>query len=117
MSNTAPRRRRDTSGQDDLAKTRVTGSETCRPMSAKGQQIDHAAQPVYGSSRGRNRVVSGVRLDDQRQRRLADGQCRRQEGRNRDVALANGNETARRIGVVLDMQHIGERQQPRQISR
>jgi len=55
-------------------------------------------------------------LDCQRQGRLAVGQRRRQQGRDRDISLANSNETARRVGVVLDMQDISEGQQPREIS-
>ena len=56
-----------------------------------------------------------MRFDCQRQGRLASGQRRSQQGRNRDISLANGDETARRIGVVLDVQDIGEGQQPSEI--
>ena len=57
-----------------------------------------------------------MRFDRQRQGRLAGGQRRSQQGRDRDISLANGDETARRVGVVLDVQDIGEGQQPREIS-
>ena len=56
-----------------------------------------------------------MRFDCQRQRRLADGERRSQQVRDRDISLTNGDETARRIVVVLDVQDIGKGQQPREI--
>ena len=56
-----------------------------------------------------------MRLDGQRQGRLVCGQRRRQQGRERDIALADGDEAPRRIGVVLEVQHVREGQQSRQI--
>ena len=58
-----------------------------------------------------------MRLDCQRQWRCAGGQRRGQQGRDRDISLTSSNKTARRIGIVLDMQDIGRGQQPRQIGR
>ena len=57
-----------------------------------------------------------MRFDCQRQGRLPGRQRRSQHGRDRDISLANGDETARHIGVVLDVQDIGEGQQPLEIS-
>ena len=56
-----------------------------------------------------------MRLDCQRQGRLVGGQRAAKQGRDRNISLANGDETARRIGVVPDVQDIGEGQQPREI--
>ena len=38
------------------------------------------------------------------------------QGRERDITLADGHEALRRIGVVLEVQNIGEGQEPREIS-
>ena len=56
-----------------------------------------------------------MRLDGQHQGRLVRGQRGRQQGRERDIALAHGDEAPRRIGVVLEVQNVRERQQSRQI--
>ena len=92
-------------------------AEIAGEASGQPDRIDHAAQTIDRSSRGGDGLRGSVRLDGQRQRRLAGGQRRGEQRRDRDISLANGNEMARRIGVVLDVQEIGEGQEPREIIR
>jgi hypothetical protein len=56
-----------------------------------------------------------MRLNRQRQGRLACGQHLSQQGRERDIALAEGDEAPSGTFVVLEVQNAREGQRSRQI--
>src|SRR5581483_8701777 len=75
--------------------------------SAESEPIDHVPKCIDRPSRSGGWLGRGMRFDRQRQRRFALRQRRREQGRERHIAVADGDAVAQRSCIVLEVQHVG----------
>src|SRR5215470_17143351 len=85
--------------------------------SDESEVVDHPAQAMDGTPRRGDRLRGGMGFYRQRQWRLVRRQGCRQQGSERNIAVAEGDEAASRVGVVFAVENIGERQQLCELGR